>query len=280
MHFHSRSTILTFHFFVLPTVDGALTLAQLEYNLPERPGCNLGDMVELLAATGLLQKEEINHGHQQQQQQKQQPRYCVNTGLPRTQVTTPTTILQDILEAQDDWRASQQRQAKLHAALKDQNTKPPRETLKAILLEFPDICQDPVYVAALRNLHVDVGLVATSFATPTPKKKTKRRKPSIGGGGKSKKAATSPKSTAPTPTTPATPATATTTAPATIAPATSETVASSAAMPPPRPPAEATKSTATMTTPTPTPTPTMTATPAPATTSVPAVTTTATSSSS
>jgi hypothetical protein len=51
--------------------------------------------------------------------------------------------LQDILEAQDDWRASQQRQAKLHAALKD-NNKPPRETLKAILLEFPDICQDPV----------------------------------------------------------------------------------------------------------------------------------------
>jgi hypothetical protein len=77
----------TFSFF-LPTVDGALTLAQLDYNLPERPGFTLCEMVQLLAAAGLLQKEEINHGHQQQQQKEQQPRYCVNTGLPRTQVTT------------------------------------------------------------------------------------------------------------------------------------------------------------------------------------------------
>jgi hypothetical protein len=266
--FHSRSTIDSHLRTLLPTVDGSLTLAQLEYNLPERPGCNLGDMVELLAATGLLQKEEITDGHPPQQQPPQpQPRYCVNTGLPRTQVTTPTTILQDILEAQDDWRASQKRQAKLHAALKD-NNKPPRETLKAILLEFPDICQDPVYVAALRNLHVDVGLVATSFATPTPKKKTKRRKPSTGGG-KSKKAATSPKSTTATPAAAAAAATTTTSAPAT-----SKTVSSSAAMPPPRPPAEATKSTATTTTAV-----TTTVVPAPATTSAPAVATPTTSSS-
>jgi hypothetical protein len=270
---------------LLPTVDGALTLAHLEYNLPERPGCNLGDMVELLAATGLLQKEEITEGHppqqQQQQQPQQQPRYCVNTGLPRTQVTTPTTILQDILEAQDDWRASQQRQAKLQAALKD-NTKPPRETLKAILLEFPDICQDPVYVAALRNLHVDVGLVATSFAIPTPKKKAKRRKPSTsttggggGGGGKSRKATTSPRSTTATPVVAAA-STATTiaTAPAALDTATSS---SSAAMPPSQPPVETTKPTATTTT----STATTSAAPAPATTSAPAptpVATTATSS--
>jgi hypothetical protein len=37
--------------------------------------------------------------------------------------------------------------------------KPAREVLKAILREHPDIVNDPVYLAALRNVHVDTSMI-------------------------------------------------------------------------------------------------------------------------
>jgi hypothetical protein len=78
-----------------------------------------------------------------------------------------------------------------------------RDTLKSLLVEFPEIAYDPVYVTALRNVHIDIGLVLggaagsevhsgtsnnsgkhkagasankTSTTTPTSKKKKKRKR--------------------------------------------------------------------------------------------------------
>jgi hypothetical protein len=171
-----------------------LTQAQLEYNLPPLQGERLSqrhfrDVLEVLVATGLVQQEDIHASdtpaslvQPQQLQQQPQPRYCVLSGVTRQTPTTPINVLQEIRETQDEWRTSLQRQAKLKAALLNPSIQP-REVLKQLLAEFPEIASDPVYVAALRNLHVDVGLVLdnkSGSSRPKGGAKRSRRKPASG----------------------------------------------------------------------------------------------------
>jgi hypothetical protein len=122
-------------------------------------------------------------------------------GRIRHSVVTPASILEEIQQTQQEWKRSQLRQDRLLAALKqltpagEVKTRSPsfaRDTLKSLLVEFPEIAYDPVYVTALRNVHIDIGLVlgggpevTKTQKIPAPpaapssvvKKKKKRKRP-------------------------------------------------------------------------------------------------------
>jgi predicted glutamine amidotransferase len=85
-------------------------------------------------------------------------RYCMLHGIPRADVVLPQTVVEDILEAQAEVTRSKERCRILKQVLSSNSTNP-REVFKQILLEYPEIAQDPIYVAALRNVHVDMSAV-------------------------------------------------------------------------------------------------------------------------
>ena len=141
-----ESTHLGFFF----AKDGPLTRTQLEHNLPNsrtRPNI-LKDVLQLLVTLGVVQKVL-----------GETDKYCVLRGIPRTDVILPRDVLGEVESATTQWKSSLKRAQILKEALlknKDGNAK---EVLSNILREFPEIMHDPVYVAALRNMQVDIAAV-------------------------------------------------------------------------------------------------------------------------
>jgi len=131
---------------------GPLSLAQLEYNLPP---CNvLQDVLQVMATLGVVQVVEDSSINVHQYATK----YCIAYGKPRADILLPQNVVQDILDAQDEIKKSQQQSDLLKKALLSPtcNAVEARQLLKSILLKNPLVGNDPVYMAAFRNLHVDV----------------------------------------------------------------------------------------------------------------------------
>ena len=151
------------------------------------------DIVELLVTLGLIQQEtttdsigapdgltspisssaEIDSSRLPQQealsdkdQFLQQPRFAVHFGKPKQFLVTPTNILSEISKAQGEIQASRQRQELLKEAL-DLTDRLAAEKVKHIVLQHPQVVDDPVYVTALRNLQVDGMLMAGAPGTTT-----------------------------------------------------------------------------------------------------------------
>jgi len=132
------------------------------------------DIVELLVALGLIQQENIHNIEPESTTSKLatsstgtaktlpprplQPRYAVSGGRPRQFIVTPTNVLSEIVKAQSEVEASHKRQELLRQAL-DSSTSDKRaaQLLEQIAIQYPQaVADDPVYVTALRNMHVDV----------------------------------------------------------------------------------------------------------------------------
>lgn len=89
-------------------------------------------------------------------------RYCMVYGKPRADIVSPNQLVEDIADAQVEIQTSRERcdilkQVLLeHQSSKSTNA---REVLKQLLFKYPQIQNDPVYMAAFRNTHVDVAAV-------------------------------------------------------------------------------------------------------------------------
>ena len=136
------------------------------------PGNVVPDIVELLVTLGLIQQqvddEDLKSSEgattQHTESSKSQPRFAVHFGKPKQFLVTPTNVLSEIAKAQTEIQLSRQRQDILKEALSmgDQQA---AERVKQIVLEHPQVVDDPVYVTALRNLQVDGMLMAGVSAT-------------------------------------------------------------------------------------------------------------------
>ena len=170
------------------------------------PGNMVPDIVELLVTLGLIQQQTNDDdtrspGGTAQQQQieaaenpvKNQPRFAVHFGKPKQFLVTPTNILSEIAKAQTEIQLSRQRQELLKEALimGDQQA---AERVKHIVLQHPQVVDDPVYVTALRNLQVDGMLIAgasgnanagtsNTSSSSTSKDGSGKSKSGIGGSG-------------------------------------------------------------------------------------------------
>jgi len=135
------------------------------------------EIIELLVTLGLIQQEAIipssvdaatatatataeetiidDHNHYS----TQVPRFAVHFGQPRQFPVTPSNIMTEIAKAQGEIQASRQRQELLKEAL-DLPDQQAAEKVKHIVLQHPQVVDDPVYVTALRNLQVDGMLMA------------------------------------------------------------------------------------------------------------------------
>jgi hypothetical protein len=119
------------------TADGPLDYAQLEFNLPPS-SCTLQDVLQVMVALGVVQIV-----HDQDSFNKHKLKYCMAYGQPRAPVVSSQQLVEDICEAQQEISDLQQRCL----------------LLKQVLLNYPQIAQDPVYMAAFRNTHVDLQAV-------------------------------------------------------------------------------------------------------------------------
>jgi len=158
------------------------------------PGNMVPDIVELLVTLGVIQQQtntdyestsrgatssksssaetDLSRTPQQQRalsaknQLGNQPRFAVHFGKPKQFLVTPTNILSEIAKAQAEIQLSRQRQELLKEALNvtDQQA---AERVKHIVLQHPQVVDDPVYVTALRNLQVDGMLMAGASGTTT-----------------------------------------------------------------------------------------------------------------
>lgn len=136
------------------------------------PGNVVPDIVELLVTLGLIQQQVDDEDPgssegattQHTESSKSQPRFAVHFGKPKQFLVTPTNVLSEIAKAQTEIQLSRQRQDILKEALSmgDQQA---AERVKQIVLEHPQVVDDPVYVTALRNLQVDGMLMAGVSAT-------------------------------------------------------------------------------------------------------------------
>jgi hypothetical protein len=129
------------------------------------------DVVELLVALGVVQVEDTretittpndvmtsNNEEHIRQPSAHEPRYAIVGGQPRQFVVTPSNLRLEIAKAHDEIQASFRRQELLREAL-DPNTldKKAAKILEQIAIQYPQaVADDPVYVTALRNMHVDV----------------------------------------------------------------------------------------------------------------------------
>ena len=124
---------------------GPLTVAQLEYNLP-RP-CSkhtVTDTLQILVTTGMVQVVLDS----------QPTQYCMFHGIPRPDVILPSHILGELESTFQQTTKSEQRIAKLKDALLAGTSA--KEVLTDILKDHPDIVKDPVYLAALQNVHITI----------------------------------------------------------------------------------------------------------------------------
>jgi hypothetical protein len=149
------------------------------------PGNIVPDIVELLVTLGLIQQQTTDDDlsssggvklslassvEPQQQEGKHEirnpARFAVHFGKPKQFLVTPTNILSEIAKAQTEIQLSRQRQEILKEALNmaDQQA---AERVKHIVLQHPQVVDDPVYVTALRNLQVDGMLMAGASGTAT-----------------------------------------------------------------------------------------------------------------
>jgi hypothetical protein len=120
----------------------------LEYNLP--PIASLRDVLDVMVVMGVVQVVD---------DASENVRYCMFHGIPRADVVLPQTVVEDILDAQKEVTRSKERCNILKKVLLSEKSINPRAVLKQVLLDYPEIAQDPIYAAALRNVHVDVGAV-------------------------------------------------------------------------------------------------------------------------
>lgn len=147
---------------------GPLTLGQLEYNLPASKGGKLSDILEVLLVVGAVQKVATIS---KQDTTPADERYCVNRGVPRPYDSTirPSTLSREIIAAHNQAQGSIARVQVLLNALQAPNSDfamQPRQVLKRLLADYPEILQDPVYVTALRSCNVDMtGGTNTSSST-------------------------------------------------------------------------------------------------------------------
>jgi len=144
-------------------IYGPLTLMQLEYNLPPIPRASgtggagggavvwtkttLDDIVQLLVATGVVQVV----------QDSDPPQYCMFSGITRADVILPSRIMEELENTYEQMTKTEERVAALKQALLDKV--PAKQVLKTLLQEYPEIVNDPVYLAALRNVHVDISTI-------------------------------------------------------------------------------------------------------------------------
>lgn len=144
------------------------------------------EIIELLVTLGLVQQEAtiINRTTATD---SIFPRFCVNFGKLRKSSVAPSNIVLEITKAQKEVQASRQRQELLKEALSlpDQFV---AEKVKQIVLQHPQVVDDPVYVTALRNLQVDAMLTSSVMnLSPTLSNSSKignrgrKRDPSITG---------------------------------------------------------------------------------------------------
>lgn len=196
--------------------DGPLTLPQLEFNVPPLVGEQVQqhqfiDVIDLLVTLGVLQKLQLpsatppsnieknltdeNANTPSAPEEATRIVYGIQRGHLRRSVVTPANVMTEAIKAQAEWKASQRRQDILIAALseKDGQQQHPREVLKTILLRYPEVAYDPVYIAALRNLHVDVNMLLGDAAASTTNT-TATSADSVGNGRKGNVATASSKS--------------------------------------------------------------------------------------
>lgn len=85
-------------------------------------------------------------------------KYCMTYGKPRADVVTPSNLVSSVLQAQEEIRGSEERCDVLKRALQatTPNTVATRQALKSLLLKNAQLVNDPVYMAAFRNFHVDI----------------------------------------------------------------------------------------------------------------------------
>eukprot|EP00977_Amphora_coffeiformis_P019646 scaffold7349_cov173-Amphora_coffeaeformis.AAC.127 len=141
-------------------IYGPLTAGQLEYNLPPISGERVNsqtihDIVQVLVCTGLVQRvcdPPTTAG--QPDKPPGSPRYCVNGGVPRADVVLPHKVLEQISAAHDEIKRCAERRRRLKEALSSKGS--PKEMLKEMAIEFPEVLQDPVYLTALRSFHIDI----------------------------------------------------------------------------------------------------------------------------
>lgn len=158
------------------THGSVLTESSDPYSVPYRKlvaGNVVPDIVELLVALGIVQLEDLGggtttHGDEPKNDAKneekskiqhiRQPRYAIAGGQPRQFVVTPSSVVSEISKAYHEIEASLKRQELLREAL-DPATSDKRaaQILARIAMQYPQaVADDPVYVTALRNMHVDV----------------------------------------------------------------------------------------------------------------------------
>jgi hypothetical protein len=134
------------------------------------PGNVVPDIVELLAALGVVQQEDLpasDFTHTEAAEAEadtpssihaRPPFYCVAGGRPRRFVVTPTDVMTEIARAHAEIEASLQRQEMLRRALDPATSdRQAAQILERIAVQHPQaVADDPVYITALRNMHVDV----------------------------------------------------------------------------------------------------------------------------
>lgn len=145
---------------------GPLTVGQLEYNLPPIVGervrsATLHDILQVLVCMGLVQR--VADPASDTPKPDPPPRYSVHQGIPRADVVLPHTLLDQVRATQEEIAKSAARRKRLRAALQgpaattsQRSSSPPKDLLKELALDYPEIVQDPVYLTALRACHVDV----------------------------------------------------------------------------------------------------------------------------
>ena len=257
---------------------GPLTLGQLEYNLPpitnttngSQPQWSVKDILTILTSIQLVQERTsaTTADPQQQPQIPQQTVYYWNDGIPRiNHLETASAVLQPpdivpeiaaaVAEAEQAWERGNRLLALMQPATNDSQQQQPshRDLLKQLLVEYPELVNDPVYLTAFRCCHIDVntGKGGGSGKNPGGGKNSKGGGKTAGAGNSKQsktKAAAAPKpapvappvaapsrppapaATNPPPTAPT--ATTTTTTPAAAAPTTNTVAATAAPAQPPK----------------------------------------------
>lgn len=160
---------------------GPLTAGQIQYNIPpvhhsdtDPNKWEISEVLELLVALGLVQK--VLHSYGSNSKGSDNPsspilqQYCVCSGIPRANVVLPADIPDDITAAHRQAARSWQRSRVLQKAIKSNwSTK---TVLEQLVKEFPEITNDPVYRASLRNCHVDPVQPAGTASITVKAKKT------------------------------------------------------------------------------------------------------------
>ena len=152
---------------------GPLTTGQLEYNLPPIVGervnsQSIHDIVQVLVCMGIVQQVKeapppatgnpgVTTTTTTPPKPVPPPRYCIQQGVPRADVVLPHQVLEQIAAAHEEIKRSAERRKRLKEALQSKGS--PKELLKEMAIDYPEIAQDPVYVTALKSFHLDLAMI-------------------------------------------------------------------------------------------------------------------------